>query len=612
MEWMLDLHSAFAAFALIVLTLGGLYSGIVAPLGNYVFKMRFFREGYAHKSRFLTICLSIVMGVGIPTAFLVYYAVDGGFHDPDPKAFFRYVWRFCDYWRSYQNFRVDGLLFCYIYFFLCFGLVLNSAFGIFSRWKPLPEPETEPASERHLFLIVAHNSSDKLRETVLAIFNHVAPHQVFVADNGSSSEEIKATDEMCFQLSLDYYASRGLEFSSQINVSHIQYGNKTLAQFHAVHSLHSRYHEGKSPIDIITILDDDVLVPKNWPSKSIEAQFDDPSKIVLGYPLCAENNSATLMATLQDCEYLSGNVGRYVQSMLGTQLFASGAIATWRLDQLKEVLSRHCTIFNGEDLEMGYLVHKLSGRDGAKLGTEHPTRIGYVRDCVVPTIVPYCAFHWYDVLPNPIKKKLRPTPCKCEEHSFLNQRLRSWDPAGHMFLVKWIKVLFSPGGRSYSPKWFVRVICMWKIISALRELSQIVGIFVSFGQLRTLESFKSLMVFYADSIVISWSVIVFYSLFQSHSCGRLGMSWRPDIIVWYPILYEIPYTLIIRTITCLYTIFYYLIVQRFPDDVRTQLEKDGEKSKEILTSQLKEFSIADLERAHLKRSSSEELLIANK
>ncbi|KAK9762736.1 hypothetical protein K7432_011244 [Basidiobolus ranarum] len=294
------------------------------------------------------------------------------------------------------------------------------------------------------------------------------------------------------------------------------------------------------------------------------------------------------MATLQDCEYLSGNVGRYVQSILGTQLFASGAISTWRLDQLKEVLSRHCTIFNGEDLEMGYLVHKLSGRPGAKLGVECPTRIGYVRDCVVPTIVPYCAVHWYDIMPNPLKRKLKPTPCNCEEHSFLNQRLRSWDPAGHMFLFKWIKVMLSPGGGSYSPKWFVRVICMWKLVSELRELSQIVGIFISFCKIRALEQFESLMIFYADSIIICWAVILFYSFFQSHSCGRLGLAWRPDIIVWYPIFYEIPYSLVIRTITSLYTLFYYILVERFPDDIRTQLETDSEKSLEILTSQFKE------------------------
>ncbi|KAK9759946.1 hypothetical protein K7432_016503 [Basidiobolus ranarum] len=168
MEWMLQWHAFFVAFALCVLTLGGLYGGIVAPLGNYIFGLRFFRDGYAHKSRPITIFLSFILGVGIPAAFIGKYAADGGFQNHAPKAFFQFVWSFCDYWRTYKNFQVEVYLFLYIYTFLSFGLVLNLAFGVLSRWKPLPAPETEPASQRHLFLIVAHTSSDKLKGTIAA------------------------------------------------------------------------------------------------------------------------------------------------------------------------------------------------------------------------------------------------------------------------------------------------------------------------------------------------------------------------------------------------------------------------------------------------------------
>ncbi|KAK9760601.1 hypothetical protein K7432_015225, partial [Basidiobolus ranarum] len=286
-------------------------------------------------------------------------------------------------------------------------------------------------------------------------------------------------------------------------------------------------------------------------------------------------------------EYLSGDVGRYFASHFGTQLFASGAISTWRLNSLKEVLSRHCTIFNGEDLEMGYLVHKLSGRRKPKLGVSCPCRIGYVRDCIVPTVVPYCAVHWYDILPDPLRRKLNPSMCKCGEHSFLNQRMRSWDPAGCMFMMRWIRVLFAPGGLSYGPKWFARTYSLWKLISLAREIAQLVGIIWSFVRIRSLDDFVKLMVFYADAVFVCWAGIIFYNVWQSWSCGRLGLSWRPDLIMCYPILFEIPFTIIARTGITLYILIYYILCIRFPDDIRTQLEKDHEKNSEILTSQYK-------------------------
>ncbi|KAL1918568.1 uncharacterized protein VTP21DRAFT_2590 [Calcarisporiella thermophila] len=339
-----------------------------------------------------------------------------------PLSFLVSVWNLCDYWRAN------------------------------TRWDPLPQPETEKASDRHAFIIVAHNSTNKLDNTIKALLKHVRPYQVFVADNGSSHEEVAMTDAICAKLSDEYYGGDTMDYSGDINVSHISYGNKSIAQYAAVYYLYQQWMLGTSKIDIITTIDDDVIIPEYWPSKSIEKQFEDPSKVALAYPLTAENNNITLMAKLQDCEYLSGNVGRYTYDIFGTQLFASGAISTWQLTALMAVMERHCTIFNGEDLEMGHIVHKLSGRKGKKLGVDMATRIGYVRDCVVPTIVPYCFIHWYDVLPNPLKRKLNPTPCRCQEHSFLNQRLRSWDPAGHMFIYKWVKVIFASGGFGYKPK----------------------------------------------------------------------------------------------------------------------------------------------------------------
>jgi hypothetical protein len=53
---------------------------------------------------------------------------------------------------------------------------------------------------------------------------------------------------------------------------------------------------------------------------------------------------------------------------------------------------RHDATFHGEDLEMGYITHKLSGRnklEGGKEGVDTNHRIALMKDCFVPTTVCY-------------------------------------------------------------------------------------------------------------------------------------------------------------------------------------------------------------------------------
>jgi hypothetical protein len=174
-------------------------------------------------------------------------------------------------------------------------------------------------------------------------------------------------------------------------------------------------------------------------------------------------------------------VARYTQDLFGSQLFCSGAIATWRVNKLKDILLKHCTTFNGEDLEMGYLLHKEK--------SENPSRIGFSKVCTVPTVVPVHWIHWYDLFPNPLKRKLN-CECKCGEHSFFNQRLRSWDPANYQFFVKYTRVAFSSGGYNSSSKWFIRFVCLWKMLGIIREMSLIIGILIPIFKIRDTEMFK--------------------------------------------------------------------------------------------------------------------------
>lgn len=563
---MLILHPWIFFASMVIFTIGGLYAGIVYPILSKLFRLKFFNNSYAHKSRWFTIILSAIIGIGTPVCFTLLWWFDGRNRNLN---IVESTWFYLDYWRFDERFVMPGYLFWYIYGSFFFNLILNTIFYLVSRWKPIPT-EIKQSSERHAFIIVAHNSSWKLEAPIECILKFAKPHQIYIADNGSSVEEMEKTRLLCESYSIG---------DSKIQLSHLKYANKTLAQYACVCELNNRLANGESFADIVTLIDDDVFIPETFPSDSLEQQFTDPSKIAIAYPLRIANADASTYATIQDAEYFTGNVARYIQDLLGSQLFASGAIATWKVQPLKNVLERHCTAFNGEDLEMGYLLHKLcDNKQTEKLGVDCSVRIGFEANCCVPTTVPVHLYHWYDMLPAPLRRKLKITACPCKEASFFNQRLRSWDPACHAYLFKFLRIIFSPRGTLYAPKMFIRVLCLWKVISIIREYLLVFGIVFSLARIRNTEQAVNLAIFYLDSILISWALGVLTCLSQSMSVSRQGFAIRPDIIFTYPLLLELPYSLVIRPMSACYSYAYYLLFQMSPPPLKDQLEKDAEKA----------------------------------
>lgn len=571
---MLIIHPWMLLGSVIVLFIGGIYAGIIHPILFKILRIKYFVSGYAHDIHTLTTLFSAIVGLCIPVASYLIWMYRESNDASIINTFFTANWNALDYWNNTnEQFIMPALFFWYIYGSLIFMLIIYTVFAIFARWEK-PVPPSDMISERHAFIIVAHNSSKKLSAPIEAILKFARPHQIFIADNGSSEDEQVAMRAVCENLS---------EAGSRINIAHLKYGNKTLAQYGCVLELIKRYSAGTSSADIVTLIDDDVFIPDNFPGSSIENQFTDPSKIAIAYPLRIANSGASIFAAMQDAEYFTGNVARNIQDLLGSQLFASGAIATWKIHQLQLVLERHCTAFNGEDLEMGYLLHKLCSKNTSKLEVEGAVRIGYEPNCVVPTTVPVCIVHWYDFVPNPLKRKMGVSSCKCGEASFFSQRVRSWDPACHQFFFKFLKVIFSPRGFTYAPNFFIRVICLWKVISLIREYMLVIGIVISLVRLRTVDQLINLAIFYVDCIIVSWAICVVGTFAQSWSVARQKLAIRPDIAFSYPILLELPYGLLIRLISVVYSFSYYIYAQRFPKDIRSQMESDPEKAEAVTT-----------------------------
>ena len=566
---MLMVHPWMLGIAAAIITIGGLYGGIVNPFLGRILRIKWFNSGYAHDSPVFTIIFSAFVGLLVPVAAFLVWFLRGRQMGQDPVTA---VWYNLSYWSNTDGqFIMPVFLFWYIYGSLLFMLVLNSIFALCARWDA-PLTEVKQVSEKHAFVIVAHNSTWKLAAPIQCILKFAQPHQIYIADNGSTEEEQASMRQMCADLSTP---------DSKINISHLKYGNKTLAQYACVKELIRRFNNDQSAAEYITLIDDDVFIPETFSGESIEKKFEDPSIIAIAYPLRIANTDASFIAALQDPEYLTGNVARYIQDILGTQLFCSGAIATWKLTQLQHVLERHCTAFNGEDLEMGYLLHKLCSKDTSKLEVEGAVRIGFEPNCVVSTTGPVHLWHWYDFIPAPLKRRWGIRNCKCRETSFWSQRMRSWDPCVWQFVPKFLKIVFSPRGTTYTPKLFIRVLCTWKLISILRELLLIVGIIISFVRLRNVIELRNLAIFYLDCVIIAWGIGILVTAVQSLSVSRQKLAIRPDVITAYPVCLELVYGLIIRVASFYYSALYYLYAHRFPKDLRTQLQEDPEKAEAI-------------------------------
>jgi hypothetical protein len=616
----LDIHQVLLLVTIITFGIYSLYAGVVYPILDYKFKFK----GYSHESNIWTRSLSILMCTSI-LIFLILKTLEC---KGDLKCTSLKIWQICDYWRDLKDYQIPVELFWYIYVSLFFIASMNITFAFMARF-PKESKTIQQSSERHGFVIVAHNSSEKLGECIEKILKFADPHQIFIADNGSTIVEQNKTDRICKNFSrmslkpipkfnlkelskLETSTSNELlnelpnelpndlpnellndlpnelpnelenelpnELAnelpkSRINVVHLEKGNKTLAQYSTIVALNEWLQMGESKIDLITILDDDVYIPETFPSNDIEEIFNDETKIAAAYPLNVYNNKDNLCGVLQEIEYYSGNVARYVQDICGSQLFCSGAIATWRSKQLLKVLEEHCTTFNGEDLEMGYLTHALNEEE---LDTSGNKRIGFI-NCTIETSVPHHYFHWFDCLPNPLKRKIAKNGCECGEHSLFNQRLRSWDPANYQFFFKYAKILFSKNGKSYKPKMFIRLVCLWKILGILREITLLVGMIIPIVKLRNSEMTKILFVFYFDSILIAWCFAFIWTWFIStFSLSRIDNRLRPDTMLFYPILFEIPYLLIIKPLSMMYTFTYYIYWRRFPQPIKEQIKDNVE------------------------------------
>ncbi|KAJ3182413.1 hypothetical protein HDU87_008577 [Geranomyces variabilis] len=324
---------------------------------------------------------------------------------------------------------------------------------------------------RHAIIIACHNSSEVLVGTLTRLLKLVEPRAVFLADNGSSEDEVIATKRVAEELSQTYKEKHPDYHGLPINVGVLKQGSKTIAQFSVLNSLAYL----KSDIEFVSLLDDDTVFPDDWSEKYTLNMFDEQSDChCLAYPIGAEKlPDMNLVGHFQDFEYRISMFTKIAQARITSSLFPSGAVSTWRAITLLDILSRHDTMFRGDDLQMGLLMHTLYKE--IKFLNPEEVHVGNyairVAPFMIPTMVPIHWFHWKDLFPKVYWKKL--PNCDCGEPSLCYQRARSWEVARHRFFGKFVRVCIHSQKMWHANTWFAKICALDAVIGVLNDWVQL-------------------------------------------------------------------------------------------------------------------------------------------
>ena len=144
-------------------------------------------------------------------------------------------------------------------------------------------------------------------------------------------------------------------------------------------------------------------------------------------------------------------------SALSTCFFASGAISTWDIDVIIEVLLRHNGEFKGDDMRCGMILHSLQGQKylSDQKKHENPYKIK-VSEIVIHTKAPQCCIHT--------------TTCECGEPSLFDQRVKSWELSRYCFIIEYIKGIFQ------TEKWMTRITYIMCIFSIIVDIFTLVSV----------------------------------------------------------------------------------------------------------------------------------------
>eukprot|EP00743_Colponemidia_sp_Colp-15_P005921 GILK01006366.1.p1 GENE.GILK01006366.1~~GILK01006366.1.p1 ORF type:complete len:1345 (-),score=228.97 GILK01006366.1:167-4201(-) len=484
-------------------------------------------------------------------------------------------------------------------------------------------------------LITCHLSADILQQTLEAALHVFTPSQIFVCDNGrwtnpldlwecceadcamgvEGSRFFKDTKQLdnhaqqhpshpvrgfpqgktawiCAKVSENYnrgdydaYLTRPTPQKAEfINYLYIPEGSKIVALWYA-----SRHYVSlNAKLNYIMQMDDDVILPSNYllPFDSFMA---DPKVMSVVLPLHAVNmkqedpTKPAWFVSWQELEYRSVGYIKYCTSRMGSALFCHGAASFWRKSAFDEVLNRHDTMHNGDDVQMGLNLHGLRGvltipgidaTKGFKIDTAWHAAIG--------TQVPLCWAHQSDFkqllqrcllgitagfgesLLQGLFRRWKSVPCSCGEPSLFFQRGMGWDTTEHRFVGKYF-LLFWTCMKTFNRR---------NVILALTAMSQIYITVVDATRLLLLP----LALMYETPYVVlaafgsAWgSSVISMFLFNVFILRKRGHIPPPYSAIWLFPVYKFVCVFWFRTCATIYNLLWYLPFNQNKHQIQTRM-----------------------------------------
>ena len=313
--------------------------------------------------------------------------------------------------------------------------VSDSADAYHKKW------DRDDNKARNVCLIIACHEScytvsatNAFKRTLECALNIFPPEAIFVCDNGNSPSPVDNTEQVCKAVCLEKTGE------DSVNYLYVPEGNKTHVQYWVSELwIPILVREGVCPdYEFAVVIDDDVPIPKSLNLQEAVDHLEQNDYVkAVGFGICAEteDGSQNVLVECQDLEYKISGLSKIIMDKYGSVNYCHGAIAMWRRDIMGEhVLSHHNTMFHGEDMYMGILLHKL----GKNL------KISWRANTLVPTYAPE------DLL------------------TLFNQRVRSWDIASHrkfLYFIRWLLFDCFGGWR----KLIIKPFLLYGILIELRD-----------------------------------------------------------------------------------------------------------------------------------------------
>ena len=409
--------------------------------------------------------------------------------------------------------------------------------------------EEEIIYKQFAFVIVCHNSSLKIEETINQIQNKClnrmdSEYYIFISDNGSTKEEQLKTKAICDRLKCSYL--------------HLSIGSKTLSQFATANYIKIYY----PTIKYIVALDDDIIIPSNWNFTHISKHFSyDPDVVALALPLISSNR-VNYSTESQNFEYLLAGHNKIVQSAIGGCLFGSGGFTVYLLDYFLEIVTHHTTAFKGEDLQLGLVCYTIQGKQcfTTKITRYRNPKIACCSQIFVPTDVPVHLYHTHK------------ESCPCGEPSLFKQRVVSWEVTRHRFIKKFFRLITARTPLTWR-NFIIKCYSIYEIILILNDWAIMIYLIIMLAI-----NNDGLGIVRTFFVTITWN-IPFLILFKMLFLNKFDIQLF--IVISYNFYYKMMYNWIIRICAVFYNVFVYWPDYKEPSIILKQYIENDELRSEL-------------------------------